>query len=374
MFAIVAPSFDQPSETFIRGHALDLAPGRTAYVCTRGPAPPGGAGPLLSGIRPWSRLSFVMRRLSTLLAPGAHAPGLWPPDAGRLTAFLRAHKVDAMLAEYGPMGVCVADTCAKLAIPLYVHFHGYDVSILVRNSAWKRRYARLFPRITGAIVPSAYLAERLIRLGCPRALIHVNPCGVDPEAFRPGTPEPGRMLAIGRLTAKKAPHLTIRAFAAAAADRPAAQLDIIGEGPLRPACEAEIAAHGLGDRVRLLGAQPHARVEALLQGASIFLQHSVEAPDGDIEGLPVAVLEAMFTAVPVVATRHSGIPEAAVDGSTALLVEEHDTEAMGAAIVRLLDAPELARSMGAAGRERALSRFTRTQSHARLRTIMGLGA
>lgn len=372
MFAIVAPSFDQPSETFIRGHALDLAPSRTAFVCIRGEKPPGGDGPLLSGIRPWHGLGFAKRRLSSLLALKRHAPGLWPPDARRLVAFLRKHGVEAVLAEYGPTGVSVADTCAALDIPLYVHFHGYDVAILGRNPHWRQRYARLFPRIAGAIVPSAYLGERLAALGCPRALIHVNPCGVDPEAFRPSTPEPGRVLAVGRLTEKKAPHLTIRAFAVAAAERPNARLDIVGEGPLRPACEAEIAALGLGDRVRLLGAQPHDRVEALMQRASLFLQHSVEAPNGDIEGLPVAILEAMASALPVVATRHSGIPEAAIDGVTALLVEEHDTTAMGKAIARLLDDPDLARSMGVAGRERVLSHFTHAQSCATLRNVMGL--
>jgi glycosyltransferase involved in cell wall biosynthesis len=219
---------------------------------------------------------------------------------------------------------------------------------------------------------SQAIADRLRAVGCPPDRLHVVPSGVDAARFRPGAPEPGRVLAVGRLTEKKAPHLTIRAFAVAARTAPGARLDMVGDGPLRPLCDAEIAAHGLGDRVALHGSLPHAEVAALMRRAAVFAQHSLTAPNGDAEGLPGAVVEAMACGLPVVATRHSGIPEAVVEGETGLLVGEGDVEGMGAALGALLADPARAAAMGAAGRARALERFTTERCHAQVRAVLGL--
>ena len=106
--------------------------------------------------------------------------------------------------------------------------------------------------------------------------------------------------------------------------------------------------------------------------ASMFVQHSVTDIDGNTEGLPVAILEAMASGLPVVATRHSGIPEAVIDGKTGILVDEHDVTGMTQAIISLLANPARADAMGKAGRERVLAHFTETQMKHRLRGIMGL--
>jgi glycosyltransferase involved in cell wall biosynthesis len=106
--------------------------------------------------------------------------------------------------------------------------------------------------------------------------------------------------------------------------------------------------------------------------AQAFVQHSVEASDGDCEGLPVAILEAMGHGLPVVSTRHSGIPEAVSDGETGLLVEEHDVDGMADAMCALLEDPARAEAMGRAGRARVEAHFTHEKTAARLREIMGL--
>ncbi|MEM1344317.1 MAG: glycosyltransferase [Pseudomonadota bacterium] len=378
MLAIAAPSFDQPSETFIAGHVRGIAPGQTVLICQRGGAPEGVETAVHSGIvarrHRLGRLGRGLDRTAAALGLDRER-GLLRADENALAAFLEHHRVTHVLAEYGPLGVTVFETCQRLGLPLTVHFHGFDASILAREAAWRRRYARMLPHLEAIVAPSRYLAERVIALGAPHARTHVNPCGVDPERFAPGTPVsgvPGRVLAIGRLVAKKAPHLSIRAFARAAAAYPEAHLDIVGEGPLREACEAEIAAHRLEGRVTLHGSRPHAEVQRLMAEAAVFAQHSVEAPDGDIEGLPVAVLEAMAAAVPVLATRHSGIPEAVAEGETGLLVDEHDVEAMAEALCRLLGDPTQARAMGVAGRARVMERFSNEISLAGLRRILGL--
>jgi colanic acid/amylovoran biosynthesis glycosyltransferase len=299
-------------------------------------------------------------------------PALSFDDRMRLMAFLKEQEVTVVLAEYGPMGVLAADVCASLKLPLHVIFHGVDASALLRHATIRRRYRHLWPRAASVICVARALADRLVATGCPESLIHIVPCGVDEAGFPPGAPEPGRVLAIGRLVEKKAPQLTIRAFAEVAGRFPQAHLDIVGDGPLRAACEAAIADTGLDGRVTLHGPQPHEVCGALLRRAAVFAQHSVTAATGDTEGSPVAIAEAMATALPVVATRHSGIPEQVADGVTGFLVAEGDVAGMGAALARLLADPGLARGMGEAGRERFLAGFTQARSRRRLREILGL--
>ena len=133
-----------------------------------------------------------------------------------------------------------------------------------------------------------------------------------------------------------------------------------------------MAETGMTDRVTLHGALGRDACARLMHRASIFVQHSVTAPNGDTEGLPIVVLEAMASGLPVVSTRHSGIPEAVADGETGLLVAEGDVAGMGAGLARLLADPALAARMGAAGHARFLAGFTQAATLARLRAALGL--
>jgi glycosyltransferase involved in cell wall biosynthesis len=253
-----------------------------------------------------------------------------------------------------------------------VHFHGYDASKLLRSRRHVRNYRELFRAAAGVIAPSRFLADKLAAIGCPFEKLHVVPCGIDPSRFQPSSREPGRILAVGRLVEKKAPHLTIEAFAQIANRYPTARLEIIGDGPLRERCEALIDKFDLRPRVVLHGVQPSDRVGAEMRRASIFVQHSITAPDGDMEGLPVAILEAMASELPIVSTCHSGIPEAVEHGVTGYLVPEGDVNGMAEAMATLLTDPARAAAMGAAGRARVLKYFSLEHACDRLRSIMGL--
>ena len=179
------------------------------------------------------------------------------------------------------------------------------------------------------------------------------PCGVEAAAFPPGSPEPGRLLAIGRLVEKKAPQLTIRAFAEVAARFPRGASRRRRRRAAAAACEAAIAEAGLGDRVTLHGAQPHAACGALLRRAAVFAQHSVTAADRRHRGLAGGDRRGDGDRAAGGLTRHSGIPEQVEEGVTGFLVAEGDVAGMGEAIARLLADPERApRAMGAAGRAR----------------------
>jgi len=375
MLALIAPSFNLISETFIANHAQTLAPGRTALICQDSRGVEAYGYPVLSHVNPvptgFGLLDTRVKDLYFRLRR-RFGPPLGFDDRMRLIAFLKTHEVTAVLAEYGPMGVLAGDVAQALGLPLHVYFHGVDASALLRHATVRRRYRRMFTQAATIICVSRYIADRLVAIGCPERLIRIVPCGVEVADFPPGTPEPGRVLALGRLVEKKAPHLTIRAFAEVAARFPQAHLDVIGEGPLFGLCEAAIAENGLGTRVTLHGAQPHAFCRAMLARAAIFAQHSVTAPNGDTEGSPVAIAEAMATALPVVSTRHSGIPEQVVEGETGYLVAERDVAGMGAAMGRLLADPQRAAAMGAAGRARALELLDQSRTRASLREILGL--
>jgi colanic acid/amylovoran biosynthesis glycosyltransferase len=294
-----------------------------------------------------------------------------PSTHRRIAEFLRDHGVIVMLAEYAASGARLARACRKANVRLFVHVHGFDASAYLQRPAWVHRYHKLF-RHASIIAPSRFLAQKLAAIGCPPEKLYVSPIGVDPDLFKPGRGDPRRLLAVGRLAEKKAPHRTIEAFAGVLERFANARLDIIGDGPLMHTCSALIHERNLGGAVRLLGAQSVYEVASAMRSASIFVQHSVTGEDGNTEGLPVSVLEAMASGLPVVATNHSGIPEAVIDGENGCLVPEHDVAGMMQAIVNLLAEPNQARLMGSAGRRRVLEHFTQVQMRDRLRRIMGL--
>jgi glycosyltransferase involved in cell wall biosynthesis len=136
-----------------------------------------------------------------------------------------------------------------------------------------------------------------------------------------------------------------------------------------------VRAWQLQDRVTLHGVQPSPVVADLMAKADIFLQHSATDPtNGDMEGLPVAILEAMARGLPVVSTRHAGIPEQVVEEETGFLVDEGDVDGMAKGILRLAIDPSLRQRMGQAGHRRAMENFTWEKNRDELRAVMGLAA
>ena len=171
------------------------------------------------------------------------------------------------------------------------------------------------------------------------------------------------MLFVGRLVEKKGPLDALEAFARArqcCAEQ--ARLIVVGNGPLRAALMARVEALQLQDHVQLLGLQPPERIAQLMRQSRCLLLPSRVASDGDAEGCPVAVLEAQVAGLPVVSTRHAGIPEVVQNGTTAFLTEEGDVKALAKGLERLLCNAELAGLMGDAASRYARARFT-VQQH-----------
>lgn len=223
-------------------------------------------------------------------------------------------------------------------------------------------------QFTLAVIERA-LAGGAARSGGGNPPLYVVTNGVDRPAQRPpaSAREPGLITVTARMVEKKGLDTLVAAIGVLVAEgRDDVRLEIIGDGPDRAALEAQIAQLGLGDRVILRGGQPPSEVRATLARAQVFALPAREARDGDTDGLPVALLEAMAHGVAVVATPIAGLPEAVIDGETGLLVAPDDPRALAAAIGRLLDDAALRERLAAGATQLVGERFDPARSAATL--------
>jgi glycosyltransferase involved in cell wall biosynthesis len=272
----------------------------------------------------------------------------------------RQHNVNVVMAEYGTTAVHALPACRRLGIPLVAHFHGYDASNRAVLEKYRAAYSNLFQHAAAIVVVSRAMQRKLISLGAHPDKVHYNPCGVDCQKFAGADPANASptLLAVGRFIDKKAPQLTIRAFARAFERCPEARLRMIGDGQLLDACLHLARELGIAEAVTFLGSQSPTVVMEEMRRARAFVQHSVEAPSGDCEGTPVSVLEAGASGLAVVSTRHGGIPDVVLEGATGLLVDEHDVDGMAAHMVRMVKEPALAAQLGGAARQRMKTCFS----------------
>ena len=282
-----------------------------------------------------------------------------------MAEFLLRHNVRTVLGEYLDTSHIYIKTMKKLGLRFVAHGHGYDISKLAKNPKWQKRFME-FNDAAGVVTINNISRERLAGCGIAPEKIHLIPYGVDvppsyPDNRRTSIDEnrPVRCLAVGRLVPKKAPLELLESFRLARKVFPRLQLDIVGDGPLREAVSSYIEEHGLGAHVALHGRKPNEYVRELFSSVDIFLQHSITDPrTGDEEGLPVAILEAMAHGLPVVSTRHAGIPDEVVDNVNGYLVEENDVQTMADRIVKISAEHELRAKMGEAGWRRAAEKFS----------------
>ena len=150
---------------------------------------------------------------------------------------------------------------------------------------------------------------------------------------------------------KKSPLNTIRAFARCATRCAGVTLTFIGAGPLLASCISLAADLGVSGSVTFLGAQNNDRVRDEMTKSGVFVQHSVTAANGDEEGWPVAIAEALATGLPVIATRHSGILDQIIHGENGYLVAEGNWERMSEYMIKLAREPQKRRELGVAGRK-----------------------
>ena len=271
---------------------------------------------------------------------------------------VRRHRPDVVMVEFGFHAVRVMEL-ARTGVPLAVHFRGADASAERYLKRLEQRYRRLFQLTSAVIVKNRTMRDRLIALGAQPAQLLISPPVPMSSGFRSHSClHAAEVSGSGSFCGQGAAGHPGSLCCHAGPDAPcrACRLVMVGDGPLRRqerACQL-----GLEQSVAFPGVLSPDAVADEMRRARVFVQHSRIAEDGDEEGCPVSVMEAQLCGLPVVATRHGGIPDVVVDQQTGRLVEEGDRRAMAEAMALLADRPDLAGAWGAAGQRRARSRFT----------------
>jgi colanic acid/amylovoran biosynthesis glycosyltransferase len=255
----------------------------------------------------------------------------------REVARLRARVVHVY---FGHIGVYLLPFLDIAPAPVVVSFHGADAGVGMDRPRHRELAAAMFARAAGVLVRSEALRAALEALGCPSEKIALHRTGIPLDAFpfSPRTfPSDGawHFVQASRLIRKKGIAVALRAFAGFAKNRPAARFTVAGEGPMLAELRQLAGELGIGGRVEFPGFLDQPALAALYARAHAVVHPSVTPPDGDREGVPNALLEAMATGLPALATRHGGIPEAVADGVSGWLVPEGEAEALGAAMERL---------------------------------------
>jgi len=250
---------------------------------------------------------------------------------------------DAIYCHFGPVGqlaVMLRDVGA-LSGPVATVFHGVDVSAYVRNKPDVYRF--LFSMGDLFLPVSARWRRRLVDLGCPPGKIEIHHMGVALETipFRvrstDGMEAPLRVLSVGRMVEKKGLAFGLQAVAQVIRRGIPVQYTLIGDGPLRHHLEQLANALGISSSVDFRGWQDRDAVTVAMETSDILLAPSVATADGDEEGIPVTIMEAMAAGTIVVATRHSGIPELVEDGTSGILTSEGSIDELASALTRLVE-------------------------------------
>jgi colanic acid/amylovoran biosynthesis glycosyltransferase len=351
--AVYRSSLLAPSETFIRNEALALRRYVPIFVGEQRQNGLDLPDDRVFVGTPGRRLRRAMlRRLPT------HDP------FRRIVRACRAHHVDLVHAHFGPDGVQGLELARRVGVPLVVTFWGFDATIadeamLAEGGAlatYVRRRPELFDEAALLIGVSRFIRDELRRQGAPEEKLRVHHTG-HPRATGP---EPGRreltVLFIGRHVEKKGLGDLIMAMASVRATVPRARLVVIGDGPLRRGYE-ELARDRLQGAAEFVGWLTADDVSQRLRRASVLCVPSRRAANGDAEGLPTVIPEALAHGVPVVGTRHSGIPEAIGWDGGGLLADEGDIDGIARQLTAVLTDGDLWQRLSAAAHQNVERNF-----------------
>lgn len=364
--------FIEQSETFIPDTILELErQGWRGTVIAQQlvnrehfPYPPDGSIRLAR--RPPPR-TLLLNRLLLRNLPQRQASWLLPQ--------LAATAPDLVHAHFGHVAAAAAPAARRLGLPLIASFHGTDATSYPRHQRWARRsYRELFSTVECVIVPSRFLAGKLLDAGY-LGRVEIVPAGLrlerlpfaDARAPQPG--EPARLLLVARQWPVKGTDVLLRALPAVAARVPEVRLDVIGYGEELEQNAALARRLGIAERVRFLGPRPHADTLAAIRAAHLVVVPSRRAPNGDEESSSLVAREALASGIQVVATRSGGIAENFPPEHRCELVPPGDPEALAARICELLRSTEQWPARAARARAWVQSQFDSRRMAERLAAI-----
>jgi colanic acid/amylovoran biosynthesis glycosyltransferase len=288
---------------------------------------------------------------------------IYKSEALRLTDELKRAEAKVVHIYFGHIGMHLLPFLElEDRPPAVVSFHGADAEIDLDRPAFREAMLRVFDHAARLLVRSESLGKRLIARGAPKEKIRLHRTGLPlgEIAFRQReAPADGEWLVLQacRLIPKKGLLTSLRAFAQFAAHWPKARFVIAGSGPMLDELIQFAASLGLAEKVCFVGFITQAELRNWESASHLFLHPSELGPDGDQEGVPNAMLEAMASGLPVLATRHGGIPEAVEHGVSGLLVAEHDSDGLARELIGLSEDRIRYATMGAAAARRVTEEF-----------------
>jgi colanic acid/amylovoran biosynthesis glycosyltransferase len=295
-------------------------------------------------------------------------------EVKQLQDFLAAAEAKLLHIYFGHIAVHLLPLIRAGPRPSIVSFHGADVGVDLHKPAYSAATKEMLAATRCVLVRSESLKSAVIDLGCAPEKIEIQRAGI-PLAdfpFRPrSVPDNGqwRLLQAGRLIEKKGLKTTLRAFAKFRKEFPAARLTIAGEGPQLAELQSLARELQLDGAVDFAGFVSQEKLRELFYDAHIFLHPSETGRDGNQEGVPNSMLEAMASGLPVFATRHGGIPEAVENNVSGILVNERDHRALGDALIDCAKDSARLVAMGRAASESVAKNFGQTEQTCRLEEI-----
>lgn len=274
-----------------------------------------------------------------------------------LPSIFRKKKVNIIHARFGTTGAKLLSVKKKTKLPMLTSFHGFD---LPSNKNTRRKYGknlrRLFKEGDLFTATSKNMRKILMKYGCPPKKVIVHHSGIDVHqfSFKPREKPKDKkitILSVGRLVEKKGMEYLIDAFAKVRKKNSNVYLRIVGDGELRKKLKRKVRRLGLKKRIKFLGELTHEEVAKEMQKSHLFVLASLKDKNGNQEGIPNVIKEAMASGMPVVSTRHAGIPELVRDGESGYLVSEKNSKALSKTLLKLVRRPHKWEKMGEVGRE-----------------------
>lgn len=265
--------------------------------------------------------------------------------ANALAHAIRKKGIEVLHAYFGYNGVRLLPILNQLHVPLVVSFHGVDASVMFNDPQYVLQSREVFQKATLILVRSAHMGDRLIQQGCPPEKIRISRASLDLSQFafnpkpKPAAGQPVTFLQACRLIPKKGLETLISAFSQIHTEFPHARLEIVGSGPLEATLKQQITQLGLQDKIALRGYLETPALMTAMAQADVFIHPSESDEQGNMEGIPNALIEAMALGLPVISTEHAGIPELVNHGQNGLLAPERNPDQLAQAMRTLLQAP-----------------------------------
>jgi len=284
----------------------------------------------------------------------------------KIIKIIKEKKIDVIHCNYGTNALKFLNVIKKTGIPLIAHFHGFDASKSLNDPYYTSWLSKLFKAVSKVIVVSYDMQQSLLSFMHKEQTVklEVIPYGVDFEKILtyPVVKKDKsiiKILHVGRLTPKKGVTDLIAVFHNVRKKGfHNIQLHIVGDGEEKPIIEKYINQNKLHEHIILYGGLSHSDVIKQIKESDIFVLNSRTAPDGDKEGFPNVIIEAMAAETAILSTFHAGIPMAIDSGIEGILVQEKNNNELEQAIIRMVSNADERTLFASNAKKKALSEFT----------------